>query len=317
MKAIHWFGACLLVVSSLVLADTYPSKPIRLVVPYPAGQGTDVMARAIGDKLAEALGKPVVVDNRPGAGGNIGTEVAARAASDGYTLIMGTNATHAMNASLYSSVPFDHIRDFAPVALVGTLPLMIVAHPSAPASSPKELVDLARARPGGLNFGFGSTSGRVAIELFKRNAGVDVVPVSYRGATAVLTDLMGGQIQYAAETVATVLPHVKAGKIKAIAVTSSKRTQLAPDVPTVQESGLSYEVVGWNALFAPRGTPPEIVQRLNAEVNRVVQTAEVRTRMASIGFDPASGSPADLATFVRTETDKWSQIIKAAGLRAD
>ena len=316
-----------IIVSSMLLgvaailpvnAQTYPTKPVRLVVPYPAGQGTDIMARAIAERLAERLGHQVVIDNRPGAGGNIGTDLVAKAVPDGYTLLMGTNATHAMNPSLYGNIPFDPIKDFSPVILVGTLPLILVAHPSITANSVKEVVDLAKARPGALNFGIGSTSSRVSAELFKRLTAIDIVPVLYKGATAMFTDLIGGQIQLGFETVATALPQVKAGKVKPIAVTSAKRTDLAPTVPTFAESGLAgYDVVGWNALFAPKGTPPEIVAKLNAEIGKILQTPEMKQRMASIGFDPAGGSAEQLAAYVRTESDKWGQTIKAAGIRAD
>jgi len=301
-----------------VNAQTYPNKPVRMVVPYPAGQATDIMARAIAERLSQRLGHPVVIDNRPGAGGNIGTDAVAKAAPDGYTLLMGTNATHAMNASLYSNIPFDHIKDFSPVILVGTLPLILVAHPSIPANSVKEVIELAKAKPGALNFGIGSTSSRVSAELFKRMTNIDIVPILYKGATAMFTDLIGGQIQFGFETVATALPQVKAGKVKPIAVTSAKRTDLAPAVPTFAESGLAgYDVVGWNALFAPQGTPPEIVAKLNAEIGKILQTPEIMQRMASIGFDPAGGTAEQLAAYVRSETDKWGQTIKAAGIRVD
>jgi len=316
-----------IIVSSMLLgvaailpvnAQTYPTKPVRMVVPYPAGQGTDIMARAIAERLSQRLGHPVVIDNRPGAGGNIGTDAVAKAAPDGYTLLMGTNATHAMNASLYGSIPFDHIKDFSPVILVGTLPLILVAHPSISANSVKEVIELAKAKPGALNFGIGSTSSRVSAELFKRMTNIDIVPILYKGATAMFTDLIGGQIQFGFETVATALPQVKAGKVKPIAVTSAKRTDLAPAVPTFAESGLAgYDVVGWNALFAPQGTPPEIVAKLNAEIGKILQTPEIMQRMASIGFDPAGGTAEQLAAYVRSETDKWGQTIKAAGIRVD
>lgn len=301
-----------------VNAQTYPNKPVRMVVPYPAGQATDIMARAIAERLSQRLGHPVVIDNRPGAGGNIGTDAVAKAAPDGYTLLMGTNATHAMNASLYGNIPFDHIKDFSPVILVGTLPLILVAHPSIPANSVKEVIELAKAKPGALNFGIGSTSSRVSAELFKRMTNIDIVPILYKGATAMFTDLIGGQIQFGFETVATALPQVKAGKVKSVAVTSAKRTDLAPAVPTFAESGLAgYDVVGWNALFAPQGTPPEIVAKLNAEIGKILQTPEIMQRMASIGFDPAGGTAEQLAAYVRSETDKWGQTIKAAGIRVD
>jgi tripartite-type tricarboxylate transporter receptor subunit TctC len=299
-------------------AQTYPTKPIRLVVPYPAGQGTDIMARAIGQRLAERLGHPVVIDNRPGAGGNIGTDHVAKSTPDGYTLLMGTNATHAMNASLYSNVQFDPVRDFSPIILVGTLPLILVAHPAIPANSVKDVMELAAAKPGALNFGIGSTSSRVSAELFKRMMNIDIALVLYKGATAMFTELIGGHIQFGFETVATALPQVNAGKVKPIAVTSIKRTDLAPTVPTFAESGVAgYDVVGWNALFAPKGAPPEIVAKLNAEVGKILHAPEMKQLMASIGFEPAGGTAEQLAAYVRTESSKWGQIIKATGIRAD
>lgn len=316
-----------IIVSSLLLwiaailpanAQTYPTKPIRLVVPYPPGQGTDVMSRAVGERLAERLGQPIIIDNRPGAGGNIGTDHVAKTAPDGYTLLMGTNATHAMNPSLYSNIPFDPVRDFSPVILVGTLPLMLVAHPAVSANSVKEVLELARAKPGTLNFGISSTSSRVSSELFKRMTNIDVALVLYKGATAMLTDLIGGHVQFGIETVATAMPQVKGGKVKPIAVTSGKRTDLAPTVPTFAESGLAgYDVVGWNALFAPKGTPPEIIAKLNAEIGKILQTPDMKQLMASIGFDPAGGTAEHLAAYVRAEGDKWGLIIKSAGIRLD
>jgi tripartite-type tricarboxylate transporter receptor subunit TctC len=321
MKSLAIIVSSFLLAAAAVLpanAQTYPTKLIRLVVPYPAGQGTDVMSRAIGERLAERLGQPVIIENRPGAGGNIGTDFVAKAAPDGYTLLMGTNATHAMNPSLYSSIPFNPVRDFSPVILIGTLPLMLVAHPAISSSSVKEVLELARAKPGTLNFGISSTSSRVSTELLKRMTNIDVALVLYKGATGMLTDLIGGHVQFGIETVATAMPQVKDGKLKAIAVTAAKRTALAPTVPTFAESGLAgYDVVGWNALFAPKDTPPEIIARLNAEIGKILQTPEMKQRMASIGFDPAGGTAEQLAAYVRTESDKWGQIIKAAGIRAD
>ena len=300
------------------VAQAYPAKPIRMIVPYPAGQGTDIMARTIAERLSERLGQRIVIDNRPGAGGNIGTELAAKAIPDGYTLVMGTTATHAMNASLYSNIPFDHVNDFAPIILVGAFPMMLVTHPGIPASSVQDLIKMAKASPGMLNFGVGSTSSRVSVELLKRMAGIDVVPVLYKGATAMFTDLIGERIQFGFETVSAALPQIKAGRLKAIAVTAPKRTELAPGLPTFAESGLAgYDVVVWVALFAPKGTPGEIVAKLNAEAEKILQTTEMRQRMVTLGYDPAGGTPEQLAAYVKSETQKWSQAIKEAGIKVE
>ncbi|GMV56292.1 MAG: hypothetical protein AMXMBFR6_20970 [Betaproteobacteria bacterium] len=313
-----FFSAVMSLLPDRVVAQSYPTKPIRLIVPYPAGQGTDIISRVIAERLSGRLGQQIIVDNRPGAGGNIGTELAAKAIPNGYTLIMGTTATHAMNSSLYSSVPFDHINDFVPIILVGTFPMILVANPAISANSIQEVIKLSRAMPGAINFGIASTSSRVSFELFKRSANIDVVPVLYKGATTMFTDLIGDRIQFGFETVAAAQPQVKAGKVKPIAITSSKRSDLAPMVPTFAESGIvGYDVVVWVALFAPRGTPAEVVGKLNGEVEQILLQPDLRQRIMSIGYDPGGGSADQLATYVKSETQKWSQIIKAAGIRAD
>jgi len=277
-----------LVANFPVHAQSYPTRPIRLVVPYVAGQGTDVLCRVVAQQLTTRLGQPVVVYNHPGAGANIGTEMVARAAPDGYTLLAGTIATHGLNAALYKNLAFNAIKDFAPVILLDTVPQVLLANTSVSANTVKEVISLAKARPGTLNFGAPSTMSRVNIELFKRMADIDIVVVPYRGTAAALTDLMGGQIQFSFDTLAAATPQISSGHAKAIAVTSLKRTDLAPKIPSFAEADLpGFESMGWSAIFAPAGTPVAIVNRLNREIALILQMPEVKQRMESL----AAGSP--------------------------
>ena len=315
--------SCILLLAAVaggpVNAQTYPTKPIRIVVPFGAGASTDILARGIAKGLIERLGQPVVVENRPGAGGNIATEAVAKAAPDGYTLIMGTNGPFAANVSLYHNLPFDPVKDFSPIVLMGRLPMILVANESVSATSVADVIQLAKARPGTLNFGASNTTARVWVELFKSMAGIDVVTVLYKNVGAMLTDLMGGQIQYAFENVGPSMSLIRANKIKAFAVTTPKRAGFAPSVPTLAEFGLTrHELVVWFALFAPKGTPAEIIGRLNAEVNKMIlESPELIQLSASIGMDPAGGSPEQLADYHKAEVAKWRELIKATGVRLD
>lgn len=298
-------------------AQAYPNKPIRLVVPYPPGQGTDVLSRTVAAQLSQTLRQQVVIDNRAGAGGNIGAEFVAKSPADGYTLVMGTNATHAANATLYGSTPFDHVKDFSAVVLVGTLPMVLSASTSFPPSTIAQLAEAARARPGTINTALPSTTARVVFEMAKAS-GLDLFPVPYKGSGPAFTDLFGGQVQLTIDTVTASLPQIAAGKVKALAITTGARTELAPNIPTFVESGFQQiELVAWNALFAPAGTPREIVATLNAEVNAVLKQPEVRQRLLQIGFQPEGGPPERLAAFVTSETQKWSTLVKRAGIKAD
>jgi tripartite-type tricarboxylate transporter receptor subunit TctC len=318
-----FFASCFLVLALAAgvpaRAQTYPAKPIRIVVPFGAGAGVDVLARGIAKGLTDRLGQPVVVENRPGAGGNIGTEAVAKAAPDGYTLIMGSNGPFAANVSLYDKLPFDPVKDLAPVILMGRLPMILVANESVSAATVADMIQMAKARPGTLTFGASNTTARVWVELLKSMAGIDVVTVPYKNVGAMLTDLMGGQIQYAFENVGPSMSLIRANKIKGMAVTSPKRAGFAPQIPTLAESGFTrYELVVWLALFAPRGTPAEIVIRLNAEVNKIMfESPEITQLIASIGMDPAGGSPEQLADYHKAEVAKWSELIKATGVRLD
>jgi len=311
LLALGWFAPA--------AAQTYPSKPIKIVVPFPAGGISDVYSRLVGSNLSEAWGQPVVVENRTGAGGNIGTDLVAKAPPDGYTLVMGSVGTHAVNVTLFSKLPYDPVRDFAPVALVLEADGLLVVHPSVPAGSVPELIALARARPNGLTFasaGMGTAS-HLAGELFKTMAKVEIVHVPYKGNVPAITDLLAGQTSMLFATMPTVLPHAKAGKLRALATIGPSRAAATPEIPTVAETLPGFEVGNWVALFAPAGTPPEIVQRWNTEVVRIMQAREIQARLASEGASFRPMTPDQFGAFVRAEIAKWAPVVKASGARAD
>ncbi|HET9337661.1 MAG TPA: tripartite tricarboxylate transporter substrate binding protein [Casimicrobiaceae bacterium] len=298
----------------------YPSQPIRIVVPFPPGGATDIMARAAAQKLAEAWKAQVVVDNRPGAGGNIGSELVAKAAPDGYTLEMGTVGTHAINASLYAKMPYDHVKDFTPVVLVAAVPNVLVVHPSVPANSVQELIAYAKANPGKLNFASSGagTSIHLSGELFKVMAGVQMTHVPYKGSAPAITDLLGGQVQLMFDNLPPSLPHIRAGKLRALAVTTSERAPALPDVPTVAESGLpGFEASSWFGLLAPAGTPREIVVKINGEIARWLVTPEAKEKMIAIGANAKGGTPEDFAKHIADETAKWAKVVKESGAKVD
>jgi tripartite-type tricarboxylate transporter receptor subunit TctC len=301
-------------------AQTYPSKPIRIVVPFPAGGIADIYSRLIGARLTEVWGQPVVVENRTGAGGNIGADFVAKSPPDGYTLVMGSFGTHAVNVTLFSKLPYDPVKDFAPIALALEAEGVLVVHPSVPAQSVAELIVIARAKPGTLSFasaGMGTAS-HLAGELFKTMAKVDMVHVPYKGNVPALTDLLAGQTALIFATMPTALPHVKTGKLRALATIGATRSAAAPELPTVAEAALpGFEVTNWVGLFAPAGTPPEIVRRLNAEVGRFMQTPEIETRLRSEGARFVPNTPEQFGAFVAAEIAKWAPIVKASGARAD
>jgi len=317
MKFAALFFAALVSAGS-ALAQAYPQKPIRIVVPFAAGGIADTFARSIGQKLTEAWSQPVVVENRTGAGGNIGAEAVAKAPPDGYTLVMGNIGTHALNVTLFKSLPFDPIRDFAPVALVLEADGLLVVPPSLPVSSVKDLIQLARSKPASLAYGsagMGTTS-HLAGELFKHMAKVDITHVPYKGNVPALTDLLGGQIRMMFATMPTALPHVKAGKLKALASIRSARTKALPELPTVSEVLAGFDANNWIGLFAPAGTPSQVVQLLNAEVVKVMNTAEMRKRVETEGATFSPMSAEQFADFVRKEVIEWRKIIRAAGITA-
>ena len=302
-----------------VAAQSYPSRPIRMIMPYPAGGGADIVGRALAPKLAESLGQQVVVDNRPGATGNIGSELAARAAPDGYTLLfVGPN--HATNVHLFRKIPFDPVKDFEPISLLTSASYFLDVHPSLPVRSVKELIALARARPGEINYGAGGNgaASHLGMELIKMMAKIDMQHVPFAGGAPMLTALLGGHIQVGYDNIITSVPHVRAGRLRAIAVSGARRTPLLPELPTVAESGLpGYDVAVWQGLLAPAGTPPEIVARLHAGTVTGMQKPDMRERMAAMGADIVASTPQEFRAFIKAELDKSGQIIRQAKIQLD
>jgi len=304
--------------ASHALADGYPNKPIRIIVAYQAGQGTDVVTRYVAEKLSQSLGQSVVIDNKPGAGANIGTEAAARSAPDGYTLTMGTNATHGTNQFLYEKLPFDPEKDFEPIVLVGTFPMGIAANPAFAGNSVGDVIAIAKSTPKGADMAMPSTTARIVFELLKAQSQAPLFGIPYKGSGTAVAETMGGQVPLVIDTVTALRPHVASGKLKPIAVTSSKPTELLPGVKPVAEQGLpGFEVIAWNALYAPKGTPKDVVDRLNVEMNKILAQPETRQKLKELGFDVGGGSPAQLAEFGTAERKKWGPLIKSAGIRAE
>ncbi len=315
------FFTCAACVAGTALAQAgYPNKAIRYVVPFPAGGPLDIVARSIGQELSKAWSQPVIVDNRPGAGGNIGADIVAKAPPDGYTILMGAVSTHAINVTLYNKLPYDPIKDFAPVTLITSVPNVLVVHPSVPAKNVKELIALAKSRPGQLNFASGSTgsAGHLAGELFNVMAGVDMTHIPYKGAAPAVIDLIAGHVSLMFDNLASALPNIKAGRVRALAVTTLKRSPLLPQLPTISESGLrGFDVSTWFGIFAPGATPPDIVARLNREVVRILHTPEMRERLATQGAEPVGNQPEEFAAFIKTEIPKYAKVVKASGAKAD
>jgi tripartite-type tricarboxylate transporter receptor subunit TctC len=300
-------------------AQTYPAKLVRLVITFAAGGGSDLAARAVAPRLSDALGQPVVIENRSGANGAVGAEAVAKAPADGYTIMLGAAGTMAV-ASHLTKLPFDPLRDFAPISLVATSPFIVTVHPSVKAESIRDLVALARASPGRLTFGSSGTGGapQLATELFKSMAGVDMLHVPYKGLGPAITDLLGGQIHVIFADVGLVSAHLKAGRLRGLAVTGSTRSAALPDLPTVAEAGVpGYAAGTWYGLFAPAGTPPMIVSRLSEETRKALAQPEVRASLAAQGVDPAGNTPEQFAAFVREEHAKWGKVIRDAGIKAE
>ena len=312
-----------LALSAIVLPaqaeDKWPSKPITYVVPFPAGGTTDILARLIGQKLGPALGTTVIIDNRPGAGGNIGSELVSRAAPDGYTIMGGTISSHSINASLYK-LSYDPLKSFAPITLIGTNANVLVVNPSSPFKSVKELVAAARAKPGSLSFASAGngTSQHLSAELFKTMTGIGMVHIPYKGSAPAIQDVIGGQVPLMFDTTVVAGPFIQSGKVRPLAVTSAKRVASLPDVPTMAEAGVpGYEVVSWQAMFAPAGTPSAIVQRLQTEVAAILKQPDVQERFAKLGVDPSGMAPQQLAEFQAAEIAKWAKVVKAANVKVD
>lgn len=301
-------------------AVSYPVRPIRFICPIAPGGSVDIASRAIAQKLSESLGQQVVVDNRSGGGGNIGAEIASKAPPDGYTMVMGSSSTFAVNPTLYRNLKYDAIRDFSPVSMVSFAPNVLVVHPTVPASSVKELVALAKAKPGFLAFASSGTGGapHLAGELFKMVAGVDIIHVPYRGTGQAVADLLAGQVPMSFGTALALLQHIKAGKLRALAVTSHRRIAALPEVPTMAEAGLpGVEVTSWNGVLVPAGTPRAIVVKLNREMVRILNSTEMKERMSSQGAEAAGNTPEEFGAFIKSEIAKWGKVVRAAGLRAD
>jgi tripartite-type tricarboxylate transporter receptor subunit TctC len=318
-KARAALAALLLSALAGAASAQYPSHPVRFIVPSAVGGGTDIIARAIALKLSESLGAQFVVENRPGAGQMIGIELAAKAPADGYTILMAAS-TLAINPIMYKAVPYDPVRDFAPITQAATLPNVVVVHPSLPVKSITELIAYAKAHPGQLNFasaGIG-TSPQMSIELLKSMAGIDMVHIPYKGTAPGVVDVLAGQVLVMAPNVLTALPHIKSGKLRALAVTSPKRSAALPDVPTVAEAGLpGYDSTQWYGVLAPAGTQREIVARLHGAIARALRDEEVGRRLAADGAEPVGSSPEEFTAFIKSETEKWAKVARAAGIKAE
>ena len=314
LMAAAWYGA-----GALTFAADYPVRSIRYIVPQGAGGSSDTLARLVTQKLAESLGQQVVTDNRPGATGNIGTEIAARANPDGYTLLQ-VATSHATNPALSVKMPFDPIRDFAPITLLSQSPNLWIVHPSLPAKNMRELIALAKTRPGEINYSSSGTgsSQHLAGELLKSLAHIDIVHIPYKGSPPALIDLLGGRVVLMCSTIAPAMPLVKSAKLRALAVTSLKRSAAVSEIPTVAESGLpGYEATAWQGVLAPAGTPRDIIAKLNTELVRVINLPDVRKQLADQGYEPAGTTPEQFAEYIKTEIAKWTRVIKAAGLKAE
>jgi tripartite-type tricarboxylate transporter receptor subunit TctC len=304
--------------SSLAAQTSYPTKPVKIVVPFLAGGTTDIIGRLVAQELSKA-GINAVVENRPGAGGNIGAEQVAKSPADGYTLFVGTVGTHGINASLYAKLPYDPIKDFAPVTLVASVPNVLVVHPSIPANNVKELIALVKAKPGKYNYASSGngTSIHLSGELFKSMTGAFITHIPYRGSSAAISDVMGGQVDMMFDNLPTALPHIKSGKLKALGLTSAKQNSAVPGVPTIGQSLPGYEASSWFGLFAPAGTPKEIVTKLNQVLVKAISTPEVRERLLTQGAEPVGNTPEQFADYVVAEIAKWAKVVKASGAKVD
>jgi tripartite-type tricarboxylate transporter receptor subunit TctC len=307
-------------VAACALGQGYPSRPVRLIAPFPAGGGVDIVARQLAQKLGEKWGEQMVVDNRVGATGIIGTELAARSNPDGYTIMMGNVATHAVNVSLYRKLPYDPVKDFAPITLVARVPEALVVHPSLPAKSVKELIDLASRKPGSLTVGsagYGSPP-HLAAELFQLLGKVQFVHVPYKGSTPALVDLLGGQINLYFSNILSAAPLVKSGKLRGLGVTSAKRSAVLPDLPTIEEAGVpKYEEYNWYGVLAPAGVPAPILKKLNEDFVAVLKSPEVSQRLVADGAEVIASSPQEFARFIRAEIDKYASVVKQRGLKPE
>lgn len=306
--------------AGLAAAQSFPTKPVRMIVAFPPGGGTDIVARIVSQKLTEMWGQQVIVDNRAGAAGTIGTDLAAKAAPDGYTLFMGTMGNLTANTVLYKNLPFEVGRDLTPVTLVVAVNFVMVAHPSLPARTVQEVIALAKDKPGQINYASSGSGGapHLGAELFKSMTGVSLTHVPYKGSGPSFADLLGGQVSLTFDSLAQALPYIKSGRLRALAVTGPKRASMLPDVPTVAEAGVpGYELTNWFGLVTRAGTPREIVHRVNAGVVKVLQMPDVRERLLGMALDPVGNTPEQFGAFIKSETAKWAKVIKEAGITAE
>jgi tripartite-type tricarboxylate transporter receptor subunit TctC len=310
--------AALMSAAGAQAAQSYPTKPIRIIVAYTPAGTTDILARAVGQKMTETWGQSVIIDNRPGANGNIGTEITAAATPDGYTIVMATAATHSINNTLYPKLKWDAVRDFAPISLVARVPNILVVNNSLPVKSVKELIAYGKANSGKLNHGspgLGST-GHLSAELFKSASGLQMTHVPYKGSAPTLADLVAGQIQVVIDNMPPYLPQVQAGKIRGLAVTTATRSAAAPNLPTIAEAGVKgYEAGSWFGLAAPKGVPADVIAKLSAETDRILKLPDVKERLIGLGAEPVGGKPEDFAAFIRSEQAKWRKVITQAGIK--
>lgn len=323
MTFITWFFAASITINLIAgsaAAQTYPSKPVRMMVPFPAGGGSDTMGRIVGTRLSERLGQQIVVENRPGAAGSIGADIVARAPADGYTILLGSTSELVQYPNVNPKIPYDPVRDFAPISLVGTIPLVLVVHPSLPVKNVKGLVALAKARPGEINFGSagqGATT-HLAVELFILLTGVKMTHVPYKGSPQAVADLVSGDVQLGIPTMPAALPFIKSGRVKVLAVSSAKRASNLPDIPSLDEAGVKgYDATLWTGMLAPAGTPKEIINRLHAEIAKVLALKEVNDALDKQGAEAQGSTPEQFAAYIKSELAKWAKVVKEAGIRID
>ena len=315
-----WAGAGLLLVAVASPAQNFPAKPVRVITPFTAGSAIDTLARVLGQKMSDAWGQQVVIDNRIGANGIIGTEAAAKAPSDGYTIHLGNISTLAVNPHLYLKLPYDAVKDFLPVTLAATIPVVLVVHPSLPVKSIKELIALAKARPGQLNYGSGGTGSaqHLPMEMLRVEAGINITHVPYKGLGPAFNDVLGGQVPMMFAGVSNVVPHMKTGRLRVLAIGSPRRSASLPEIPTVAESGVpGFDFDSWTGYLAPAGTPKEIIAKLHADITRTLGLPEVREKLTTLGFDLAGGTPEAFATLIRNDIARFGKLVKAAGIVAE
>ena len=311
--------AAMVVTAAPALGQAYPTKPIRIVAPSTPGDAPDVIARLVADKLSVALGQQVVVDNKPGAGGVVGSESVAKSPADGYTLIMGNAGSHGINAAVYSKLPYDIQRDFAPVSQVAIAPNVMVINPSIPANSVAEFIAYAKGQPGRLSYASGGngSSAHMSMELFKSMAGIDVQHIPYKGSSPALTDLIGGQVAVFIGNMPPTVPHIKAGKLRALAVTTRSRSALMPELPTIADTLPGYETVAWFGVLAPAGTPPDIVNKLSVEIGKIARSPEMREKLVAMGAEPVGGTPEEFKAVIDRDIAKWKPLAQKVGIKVD